>query len=125
MAAFVDRFMLGDAGANTDVQVHPYPTLDYGRWTAWWGTAKPTFPNDRNPGDGTIVMHMNRPLDLNPGDEVSAGYALYMGGAHPEAAVSLEGGFAQTDVWCPDGTSYSLNVPLPNQSYPIPALDNS
>src|SRR5207253_458890 len=38
MQAFVNKFMLGDAAANTNVEVHPYGSMDYSRWTAWWGT---------------------------------------------------------------------------------------
>ena len=125
IAAFVDKFMLGDASVNTDVEVHPYPTLDYGRWTAWWGTNDPKFPNNWNPGDGTLVMSMNRPLGISLGDNVLAGYDLYMDGSHPEATVSLAGGTVTTDVSCPDGSSYTLAVPLPDQTYTIAAGDNS
>jgi hypothetical protein len=125
IAGFVDKFMLGDAAANTDVQVTPYPTLDYSRWTAWWGTNDPKFPNDWNPGDGTMVTHMNRPLDINFGDNVLAGYDLYLDGAHPDATVSLKGGAVTSDISCPDGSSYTLSVPLPDQDYTIPALDNA
>lgn len=32
--AFVDKFMLGQA-ANTDVEVHPYPELEYAGWMPW------------------------------------------------------------------------------------------
>jgi hypothetical protein len=42
--AFVDKFLLGDTTANTDVHTHPWPKLDYSYWTEWWGTAKPEFP---------------------------------------------------------------------------------
>jgi hypothetical protein len=117
--------MLGVAAANTDVEVHPYPTLDYGRWTAWWGSNDPKFPTDWNPGDGTLMMSMNRPLNINFGDNVLAGYDLWMDGSHPAATVSLAGGQVTTDVSCPDGSSYTLAIPLPNQSYSIAAGDNS
>lgn len=141
IAGFVDKFMLGVTTANTDVEVHPYPTLDYGRWTAWWGTNDPKFPNDWNPGDGTIVMSMNRPLNISAGDNILAGYDLWMDGSHPAATVSLggvttttsggvtttttTGGTVTTDVSCPDGSSYTLAIPLPYQSYSIAAGDNS
>ncbi len=125
IAGFVDKFMLGDATADTDVAVNPYPTLDYGRWTAWWGTDDPKFPNDWNPGNGTVVMSMNRPLDISSGDDVLAGYDLWMEGSHPAATVSLAGGTVTTDVSCPDGSSCTLAIPLPNQSYSIAAGDNS
>src|SRR2546430_1371714 len=111
--------------ANAEVEVNPFPTLDYSRWTAWWGTNDPKFPNDWNPGDGTVVLSMNRPLDINSGDTVLAGYALSMPDRHPATTVSLAGGNVQTDVSCPDGSSYTLAIPLPNQSYSIAANDNA
>ena len=125
IAAFVDKFMLGDATVDTDVEVHPFPTLDYSRWTAWWGSNDPKFPNNWNPGDGTLVMSMNRPLGISLGDTVLAGYDLYMDGSHPEATVSLAGGTVTTDVSCPDGSSYTLAIPLPGDTYTIAAGDNS
>lgn len=125
IAGFVDKFMLGNSTANTDVEVNPYPTLDYGRWTAWWGTNDPKFPNNWNPGDGTVVMSVTRPLGINLGDNVMAGYDFYMADGHPAATVSLAGGNVQTDISCSDGTSYTLAIPLPNQSYSIQANDDS
>jgi hypothetical protein len=133
IAAFVDKFLLDKASVNTDVEVFPtnppltydYSTLDFARWTAWWGSDKPEFPTDWNPGDGTLVMQMKRPLNIDLGDNVLAGYDLFMADTHPAASVSLKGGVVTTDISCPDGTSYTLSVPLPDQSYAIPAGDNS
>jgi hypothetical protein len=125
ISAFVDKFMLGKAGVSTDVQVTPFPALDYARWTAWWGGSNPKFPNNWNPGDGTVILSMGNSLNVNFGDTVSAGYALTMPGTHPDATVALAGGNVQTDVSCPDGSSYTLTVPLPNQSYSIAANDNA
>lgn len=42
--AFVDAFLLGDESANTDVTTHDYDVVDYSRWTEWWGTGDPIFP---------------------------------------------------------------------------------
>jgi hypothetical protein len=129
IASWLNKFLLGDATANTDTQVTPYPTIDAGRWTAWWGSNDPKFPNDWNPGDGTLVTHMNRFVKLNFGDDVLAGYGLYMDGAHPDATVQVVGAFngtnVQADVSCPDGSSYTLTVPMPDATYSIPAGDNS
>lgn len=36
--AFIDKFLLGDFTANTNVAVHPYENTDYSGWTDWWGT---------------------------------------------------------------------------------------
>src|SRR5262249_48670949 len=51
--------------------------------------------------------------------------ALSMPDFHPEATVSLTGANVQTDVSCPDGSSYTLTISLPDQSYSIPANDDS
>ena len=136
VAGFVDKFMLGNAAANTDVEVFPtgpqnpsttfdYTKLDYGRWTAWWGSTDPKFPNDWNSGDGQVVLSMTRPINIDSGDTVLAGYDLFLDNNHPAATVSLAGGNVQTDISCPDGSSYTQQVPLPNQSYSIAAGDNS
>jgi hypothetical protein len=133
IGAFVDKFMLGKATVNTDVEVFPtnppltfdYTKLDYGRWTAWWGSKEAKFSNDWNPGDGTVVLSMTRPQDINSGGIVMAGYDLFMPGGHPASTVSLAGGNVQTDVSCVDGTSYTLQIPLPDQSYSIPANDSA
>lgn len=42
--AFVEKFLLGNTSANTNVEVHPYPNVDFARWTAWWGTGNPVLP---------------------------------------------------------------------------------
>jgi len=153
IAAYIDKFLLGDATANTDVEVHPYPALDYSRWTAWWGEGQnhrtlgededrreghdgdksrrvvyPKFPNDWNTM-GTVVMSLKHGLrvQINSGDTVLAGYQLAVrGDAHPAATVSLVSGDIQADVRCFDGRSYTLTIPLPtNQSYSIPANEES
>ncbi len=133
ITAWVQKFLLGDTTANTDTHVFPtnpplkydYTKLDYARWTAWWGTNDPRFPNDWNPGDGTVVTYMNRPLNINVADKVLAGYDLYLDGPHPAATVQLAGGNVQSDISCPDGSSFTLQVGLPGQTYSIPALDNN
>jgi hypothetical protein len=129
IAAYLDKFLLDDATANTDVKVHPYPALDYTRWTAWWGKdprgdVYPEFPNDWNTM-GTVVTSLKHghPLRINSGDTVLAGYQLAVrADAHPAATVSLVSGNVQADVRCFDGRSYTLTIPFPtNQSYSIPA----
>jgi len=42
--AFVEKFLLGNTAANTSVTKSPYENVDYSRWTEWWGTGKPVFP---------------------------------------------------------------------------------
>lgn len=148
IAAYVDKFMLGQSDADTDVAVAPYPNLDYGRWTWWWGHGDadhPAFPNDWNTG-GTVVMSLSGgpgahgwpswgdgaahgwmdsadSILINAGDTVQAGYQfLIPGGDHPAATASLVNGDIQADIRCFDGSSYTLTIPLAhNQSYMIPA----
>lgn len=43
--AFVDRFLLDDTDADTDVRIHPYAAVDNERWFEWWGTDDPSFPD--------------------------------------------------------------------------------
>ncbi len=42
--AFVDKFLLGDSTANTNVTIHPYANVDHERWYEWWGSGEPVFP---------------------------------------------------------------------------------
>jgi hypothetical protein len=86
IAAFVNKFLLGQSSVDTDIEVFPtnpplafdYTKLDYARWTWWWGRhedgnhdglehfwgfdsdATPRFPNAWNSGGNVVI-----PLDLN------------------------------------------------------------
>jgi hypothetical protein len=131
IAAFVDKFLLGDETADTHVAVHPYPGLDYRRWTAWWGQRKDDyakFPNDWNT-EGTVVTALDHgpPLRIHSGDTVQGGYQLAVRGReHPAATVSLVSGSVQADIRCFDGRSYTLTIPFPpNEPLAIPAGDQS
>ena len=35
VGAFLDKFLLGDPAADTDVATHPFPATDYARWMPW------------------------------------------------------------------------------------------
>lgn len=159
ITSFVNKFMLGQAATNTDVEIYPnpadttdygypivvsggnyayyFPTMDYDRWTTWWGTNDPEFPNDWTTG-GTVIMSMDNqpgffnfldfPLNstwINAGDTVEGGYELTLGGNHPASTVSLVNGTIQADVACLNGSSYTLTIPLAAQSFSIAAGDNS
>jgi hypothetical protein len=41
--AFVDKFLLGDTTANTNISTHPYDYVIPSYWTDWWGTGVPDF----------------------------------------------------------------------------------
>lgn len=43
--AFVDKFLLGDMTADTNVMKSPYEHVDFARWTEWWGSGEPLFPD--------------------------------------------------------------------------------
>ncbi|MEI9979492.1 MAG: hypothetical protein WDN23_10915 [Edaphobacter sp.] len=158
IASFVNKFMLGQATVKTDVHVYPnpadttnygypivvaggnyayyFPTMNYRRWTDWWGTNNPQFPDNWNTG-GTVVMSLDSlpafpglpgfpgfpgSLRINSGDTVQAGYELTQIGKHPATTVSLVSGANITaDIVCQGGNSYTLTIPLPAQTYSIPA----
>lgn len=146
IGAYLDKFLLGNTTANTDVEVNPFPALDYSRWTAWWGgnqehdqgrdqgheghesAGHPKFPTDWN-SEGTVVMSLQYDphLRIDSGDTVQGGYQLAVRGkTHPAATVSLVSGNVQADVRCFDGSSFTLTIPLPtNQAYSIPANTNA
>ncbi len=127
ISAFVNRFMLGQT-VSSDVEVNPYPSLDYNRWTWWWRGGpggEPKFPNDWN-SNGTVVMSLDKigflPLLVSEGNTVEASYQLALGGSHPAATVGVTGAYVETDVRCFDGTSYTLSIPIPEgQTYTVPA----
>jgi hypothetical protein len=124
-----------------------FPTIDYRRWTDWWGTHDPRFPDNWNTG-GTVVASLKhleridsaaadrahpggsrrepevRELKVHAGDTLKAGYELMMGGLHPAVTVSLVGGARiSLDIACAHGHSYILSLPLPAHTYSIPAGD--
>ena len=137
------KIVEGDGG-----YAYYFPTIDYRRWTDWWGTGEPRFPDNWNTG-GTVVASLKhleqtasggmsgaaprgrssgpsggRDLRVHAGDTLKAGYELMMGGLHPAVAVSLVGGARITvDVTCRHGDSYVLTIPLPARTYWIPGGD--
>ncbi|HLI77920.1 MAG TPA: hypothetical protein VKV02_13320, partial [Acidobacteriaceae bacterium] len=129
ISAFVNKFMLGQASVNSDVEVTPFPTLDTNRWTWWWGSgenpaADPQFPNNWVSG-GNAVLSLGTGLGLlqvNEGQTVEAGYQLKMPGTHPAATVTLTGGNVEADIRCADASSYTLTIPFAgNKPYSIGA----
>ena len=170
IAAFVDRFLLGQ-NVSTDIEVYPKPyvqeetqppyslpmgdysgnylasngtpfptdypylftTMDYRRWTHWWGSNNPVFPDiwntpafpDNWNTGGTFDLWSDNSLNLKSGDTVTAGYDITMPGKHPAATVSVPNANIQMDVLCPNGSSYTLTIPLSAETYSIPANNNS
>jgi hypothetical protein len=54
--AFVDKFLLGDTTVNTDITTHSYDFVDYKRWTNWWGSDEPAFPERDAFGTETVWL---------------------------------------------------------------------
>lgn len=54
--AFLDKFLLGDTLANTDIAVNPYDYIDYARWFEWWGSEEPYFPEPDTANIRTIAF---------------------------------------------------------------------
>lgn len=149
VAAFVDKFLLGDESADTHVRVQPYgDEFNYRRWIGWWGKGRPQLLGDWNPGNGKIVTSLDpdacrhdrgrgrgrgcgrghghaHGMFVEEGATVLAGYAVKVPGEHPESTISLVGGSVQLDILNRDGRSYTLTVPFPNASQLIPANDTS
>lgn len=141
--AWIKKYLFDDTTQNTNTHVTPYTNIDTDRWTSWWGTNNPVFPNDWNPGNGTVVLSTPGPqLPINVGDTLFAGYDISMPGTHAANTVTVpvgtqptstffgpyqqwQGASVQADVSCPDGTSHTITVMMPEQSYAIPANDNA
>ncbi len=141
--AWIKKYLFDDATQNTDTHVTPYTKIDTDRWTSWWGTNNPAFPTDWNPGNGTVVLSTPGPqLTINAGETLFAGYEISMPGTHTPSNVTVpvgtqptstffgpyqqwQGASVQADVSCPDGTSNTMTVMMPEQSYAIAANDNA
>ncbi len=119
---FVDRFLLGIDGVDTNVRVHPYgPDFDYERWTSSWGSEDPSIPGDWNPGNGKFVQYLDVSFPVVAGSTVRAGFSVSLPSPHPEAKVTMVGGSVQLDVVSPDGRSQTLTIPFENNlTYTVP-----
>ncbi|MGH9353108.1 MAG: hypothetical protein ACRD2G_13275, partial [Terriglobia bacterium] len=117
----------GDYQTTITYPDYPYyfPTMDYQRWSDWWGSSNPEFPDDWNTG-GTFSLMMHNNLQVESGNTLQAGYSLALGNEHPAATVSFQEGNVETDIVCQGGNSYTFTVPLKSsQSYSIPAGKNN
>jgi hypothetical protein len=47
LAYFLDKFMKGKSDLSKTIATFPdtYSTVDYARWTQWWGTGDPVLPD--------------------------------------------------------------------------------
>lgn len=131
----INRFLFGqNSNANLQVswqeadalQPGAQPTIDPNFWTAWWGTGTPSFPAGEvwNNG-GDLMLPLSQSLPVNSGDTLATSYAVSMPGSHAAATVTYPYGYAETDVACSDGTSYTLTIPESKQSFTLAAGDNT
>ena len=54
--AFVEKFLLGNTTANTNVAKSPYDYVDHSRWFAWWGTGEPVL-SEPDTRDSQIIYY--------------------------------------------------------------------
>ena len=79
------------------------------------------------------MLPLNQNITVNTGDTISTTYGLTMPGTHAAATVTVPTAYAEVDIACTDGTSYTLVVPPVNssgyqtntQAFTIAANDNS
>ncbi len=118
------RYIGRDGNRHPTNYPYLFHTMDYGRWTAWWGSNKPEFPNNWNTG-GTVDLITNTQVRrISTGDPIMAGFAISMPTNHPEATIQVPNSKVEIDISCGDNTSYTLSVPIPAQTFTIPANNN-
>jgi hypothetical protein len=54
--AFIEKFLLGDTTANTNIIRHTFPNTDYSQWTEWWETGIPEFAKRDRFGNESIWL---------------------------------------------------------------------
>lgn len=87
---------------------------DRSRW--WWGDlARWWWLNH-----GHKSKRGPNAMWVEEGATVLAGYAVRLPSKSPASTVSLVGGSVQLDILNRDGRSYTLTIPFPDTSYPVP-----
>lgn len=115
------RYIGRDGNRHPTNYPYLFNEIDYGRWTAWWGSNKPEFPNNWNTG-GTVDLFTDTQVRrISTGDPIAAGFAISMPTDHPEATIQVPNSKVEIDITCGDNTSYTLSVPIPAQTFTIPA----
>jgi hypothetical protein len=64
-------------------------------------------------------------LPVNPGDTVKAGFDFTVPGSHPADTVTLSNVSVTLPVKCPNGTTDTLTIPIPNQTITVPANNSN
>jgi hypothetical protein len=68
-----------------------------------------------------VIMKMASTFPINPGDTVKAGYRFDLPGYKGGATTVTVIGTVVVNVSCPNGSTQTITIPLPSQTYPIPA----
>ncbi len=56
--AFVEKFLLNNRSANTDIATNPFASVDHARWYQWWGSGSPKFPGQDSGGSETVTFEV-------------------------------------------------------------------
>jgi hypothetical protein len=103
--AFVDKFLLGDANANTDVTRHPFENVEYIHWYDGWLTGVSTFPE---PDSANIESSYHEVelatygTDWNLLDDAEASHGEYL---------TIESGLNST-MEAPTGDEATVEIPF-------------
>ena len=71
-----------------------------------------------------LAGSMDNNLTVKPGDTIAVGYEVSLADAGPSSegmTISVTSGVAQVSIRCSNGTSQTLNVNIPAQSYSVAA----
>jgi hypothetical protein len=71
----------------------------------------------------TISGSMEGNLPIRSGDTLRAGFDFTVPGDHPADTVTFSNINVSLNVQCPDKTTVTLNIPMPNQTFTDPAHD--
>lgn len=117
--AFVDKFLLGIEGVDTQVTTSIYDTVDHERWIRWWGTGKPEFPPRDMEGVESIafepdVAQLGASWEVGQDEEASNGgyVAAKSGRESVEQAPSDEDGVLELSFAVEKKGNFSLFVRL-------------
>lgn len=105
--AFVDKFLLGDMTADTDVEVHPFESVNFDRWIDWWGTEEPVFPDFEVNTENVESVFLETEC-TNVGSE----WEIFQDEAASNGAyVTIQSGLNSTGA-APDGSESTITVPF-------------
>jgi dienelactone hydrolase len=105
--AFVEKFLLGVTDANTDVEIHPYGTMNADRWYQWWGSDEPEFPDVAVDRDNVESIFLEAECAPRGADWETARDAAASNGAF----ATIRAGLNSTNA-APAGDGSTLTLPF-------------